>query len=295
VQADIFLQASAGLIELNEPVLAKFYLDQAFTIASSSPFLQAAHRRSILQQLQKNYITIEERELARKSLDLSANPPDLALLPEEATSLPTGENVPPLPAEIQEAETNRWIKAQELAALLVERGGHAPPAAVSILKEALIEEDRQKISFYETELTTTTQLSQKVAITISKIKWLSIKYRVAKKGYGISIVPEWESQAEAEQIRADLTKTYERLYSFYADYIVALPEASQIDRATEERLRREVLAGELGRYPNYPEEQRRKQLLDISSQVIVSQPEINIFIGEKTVATEKMYTLQTVK
>jgi hypothetical protein len=102
-------------------------------------------------------------------------------------------------------------------------------------------------------------------------------------------VPEWESQAE--QIRADLTKTYEKLFATYADLIVALPQASQIDKATEEKLRREILAGELGRYPNYPEEQRRKQLLDASNQLILTQSELNVFVGSNTVADQELYTL----
>jgi hypothetical protein len=292
VQADVFLQASEGLIKLDEPELARFYLDQAFLIASRSPFLQAAHRRSILERLQKNYIILGERELARISLDLSANPPDLVSLAKEATNLPSYESIP-LPESVQEAETNRWIKAQELAALLVERGGKASPSAVEALKQALIEEDKQKLPLYETELANTTQLSKKVEITIAKIEWLSIKYRVAKQAYGLSIIPEWEAQAE--QIRADLTKTYETLFALYADFIVALPEASQIDKATEEKLRREILAGELGRYPNYPEEQRQKQLLDITHQLMTNQPELNIFIGVKTVAAQEMYTLQAIE
>ena len=85
----------------------------------------------------------------------------------------------------------------------------------------------------------------------------------------------------------------EKLYPLYADYIVALPEISKIGLATEEKLRREVLVGELGRYPNYPEEQRKKQLLDISSQLIESQPELNIFIGTELLAGQEKYTLQT--
>ena len=291
-RATIFMQAGEGLLDLNELELAKFYFDQAYIIAANSPYLQAAHRRPILQQLQKNYILLGERELARQSLDLSANPPDLDFVPETTTLLPSGEHIP-LPQPIQEAETNRWISTQELAALLVERGGHAPSSVISTLGEALLEEDRQKLPFFENELASTTQLSQRINITLAKIRWLSIKYKVAKRGYGMSIVPEWES--DAEQIRAELTKTYEKLYPLYADYIVALPEISQIDLATEEKLRREVLAGELGRYPNYPQEQRKRQLLDISNQLIESQPELNIFIGTEVLAGQEKYTLQTAK
>lgn len=288
-RADLFLQASEGLIDLEETVLAKFYLDQAFIVASQSPFLQAAHRRSIFERLQKNYIILGERALARHSLSLSANPPALGLVIEAYTNLPEKNEAVPLPDSVQEAEALRWEVAQELAILLVERGGKAPQASVEALTKALIAEDQQKIPFYESELAKTTQLSRKIDITLAKIGWLSIKYRVARQAYGISIVPEWEAQVE--QIRAELTKAYEALFALYADLIIALPEASQIDKASEERLRAEILAGELGRYPNYPEEQRRKQLLDATSQLIATQPELNIFVGIGAVADQEIYTL----
>ena len=157
------------------------------------------------------------------------------------------------------------------------------------MREALIEEDRQKLPFYEGELATATRLSRKIDITEAQIEWLTTKYKVARQAYGISLVPEWETQAE--QIRADLTKTYERLFALYADLIVALPEISQIDKATEERLRREILAGELGRYPNYPEEQRQKQLLDVTNQLEATQPELHLLIGVDTVDDQEMYTI----
>jgi hypothetical protein len=292
VRADVFLQVSEGLIGLHKPVLAEFYLNQAFIVASKSPFLQAAHRRSIFQQLQKNYIIVEQRELARQSLSLGANAPNPTQVIEEQTVLPDNQPVP-LPEAVQEAEANRWRAAQELAILLVERGGRAPQNSIDALAEALIAEDQQKLSFYKREFAKTTQLSKRIDFTLVQIAWLSIKYLVARRAYGISIVPEWEAQAG--QIRADLTKTYENLFALYADLVVALPEASQIDKASEERLRSEVLAGELGRYPNYPEEQRRKQLLDASEQLVKTQPEINIFVAIGAVQNEERYTLISIE
>jgi hypothetical protein len=292
IRADLFLQSGEGLIELGEVELAKFYLGQAFVVASKSPSLQAAHRRPILERLHKNYLALDERVLARQSLSLSANPPDIALITENLTVLPDSQAIP-LPASIQTAEANRWRAAQELAVLLVEREGNAPQSFIDTLGETLVAEDQLKLPFYEDEYSKATQLSKKIDITVSQINWLSIKYRVARRAYGLSIVPEWEAQAE--QIRANLTKTYERLYALYADLIVALPEISQIDRATEERLRREILAGELGRYPNYPEEQRQKQLVDATHQLMATQPELNIFVVIAEVNHKEMYTLTSLE
>lgn len=287
-KADIFLQTGQRLIDLGEADLAKFYLDQAFTIASRSQFLQSAHRRTIFESLQKHYLAIGENGLARQSLNLSANPPSASLTAAKQTVLPDPQPVL-LPPPVQEAEANRWRVAQELTALLVTRGGNAPQSHIEGLGDALVAEDLEKMALYDSELQEATQVSHMIDITQAKIDWLSIKYRVARGAYGMSLVPEWEDQVE--QIRADLTKTYEALFALYSDLVVALPDVSQVDKATEERLRNEILAGELGRYPNYPQKQRQKQLLDATNQLIVSQPEMTMFVAIGSVNNEERYTL----
>lgn len=287
-RADIFIQEGEQLTALGEPELAKFYFDQAFVVASKSLYLQPAHRRTIFEQLHTGYQAIDQNEAARRSLNLSANPPKAAVSTTRDLVLPESPAVP-LPQAAQEAEANRWQIAQELAAILVERGGNAPQETIERLGQALVEEDGQKLPFYESEFEETTQLSEKIAITLAQIDWLSLKYRVARQGYGLHLVPEWEAQAE--QIRAQLTKTYETLFALYADLTVALPEVSQIERAKEERLRREILAGELGRYPNYPEKQRKTQLLDITNQLMTTQPDINVFVAVGTVNNKEKFTL----
>ncbi len=247
VRADVFIEAGEGLMKLDNRTLAKHCLDQAFVVAFRSPLLQAAHRRAIFERLQKNYLILGERALARESLTLSANPPSLALAADVQAVLPDSEAIS-LSQPVQEAEANRWLAAQQLAAFLVERGGKAPQEAVEILAGALVEEDQLKQAFYTREIAGATQLSKKIDFTLAQIAWLSTKYRVARRGYGLSIVPDWE--AEAEQIRSDLTKAYENLFTFYADLAIALPEASQIDKAAEERLRREILVGIPSEFPN---------------------------------------------
>lgn len=285
-RADLFIQISEGLIQLNESSLAKFYLDQAFLLASHSPFLQVAQRRVVFERLQKNYITLGEREPARKSLDLSANPPKVVFSANESIALPQSQPIL-FPTSIQEAETQRWIAAQELAAQLVERGGKAPVVTEETLRQTLLAEDALKLPFFEAELANEASLSKRIDITAAKIEWLSIKYRLARQAYGLNLVPEWAEQAE--KIRAELTKAYEAVFSLYADLIVSLPDAAKIDNATEERLRREILAGELGRYPNYPEEQRQKQLLEITEKLINTQPELNVFVGASYLGNRELY------
>lgn len=269
VRADTFVLAGEGLADLEAFGLAQLYFDQAYNIVTVSPYLQAATRRNIFQRLHQGYQAIGDRERAQASLEQSAEVFPMVTVAEAPPALPVAE--PPLMSlEVQQAEATRWEAAQALAMHLVERGGRAPTESVTALREALVKEDQAKLPYFDSQLAATPQLSAQISIVQARINWLSIKYRVARKGYGISLVPEWETQAEA--IRADLTKSYELLFALYADLIVAMPDAAQIELATEEILRQEILAGTLGRYPNYPAEQRIAQLLQATSHLVESRP-----------------------
>jgi len=269
VRADTFVLTGEGLAELEEFGLAQLFFDQAFNVAMASPYLQAATRRNVFQRLQQGYRMIGDRERARTSLEQSAEPFPMVTVVEAPPVLPVAE--PPLMSlEVQQAEAARWEAAQALSSALVVRGGYAPPELVAALREALIAEDQVKLPYFNSQLAAAPQLSVQISIVEARINWLSTKYRVARRGYGISLVPEWEVQAES--IRAELTKSYELLYALYADLIVAMPDAEQIDLATEEILRRENLVGTLGRYPNYPAEQRIAQLLQATAHLVESRP-----------------------
>jgi len=288
VRADVLLQASTGLVALNDQDLTPFYLQQTFIIASASPFLQAIQRRAIFERLHKIYSDLDDRAMARQSLDLSANPPALTALTESAMLLaaPQPEN----PSETSAAESARWLAAQQLAALLVERAGKAPPEAYKNLHDALLAEDEQKLTLLDQQLASTPQLSTQINLLAAEIKWLSIKYRVAKQGYGFSLVPEWE--ATVSEIESQLGERYSTIFTLYGELIVALPELSQINQATEEAVRREILVGETGQYPDYPREIRKQQLLEVVNQLSNTQPELKVMLDVGRVAGRDTYILK---
>jgi hypothetical protein len=111
-------------------------------------------------------------------------------------------------------------------------------------------------------------LLEKVAIAWHKIRWLTIKYQVALGGYGLSMVPEWEAQSA--EIQSELSKAYEDLYALHGEQVIALPEADTIDRAWVEVFRQEIEVGQLGLYPNYPEEQLTAKLKEATEKLIAS-------------------------
>jgi hypothetical protein len=268
-RADTFILAGEGLAALGEYGLAQLYLDQAYNVATASAYLQPATRRNLFQRLHRGYQVIGDQERARASLESSAQTFAPVTVPELPPVLPVADP-PPLPLEVQQAEAERWSAAQSLVEQLIARGGRAPQQVVSALANALVAEDRVRLPYYDSQISSAVQLSAQISIVQARINWLAMKYRVARRGYGISLLPEWETQAEV--IRADLTKSYELLFALYADLIVAMPDADQIERATEEVLRREILAGTLGRYPNYPAQQRIAQLQQATAQLVQSRP-----------------------
>jgi len=289
VRADLLIQVGEELAGLEQTTLAKLYLEQAFTIAAYSPYLQAIQRRSIFERLQPVYHDMGEREMARQSLDYSANPPLITPLAEATVFLPQLE-ITTLPASIQTLEAERWQKAQLLAAILVEREGNAPQRTYDDLQQALLQEDEQKLALLEAELASTSRLTEKINNIAAQIEWLSIKYRVANQGYGVSLVPAWE--ASVAQIEADLKTKYSQLYELYAEMIIALPDISQIDMANEEKFRYEILAGEVGHYPNYPAPTRHQNLMDVTTNLMANQPDLMLFLDTRMIADKELYILK---
>ena len=288
LRADIFLQVAIGLTRLDEPVLAKVYLDQAVLVALESVHLQAAYRNTVLEAASRIYLDLGLNAESRQVLEQSLSPGSLTSLPEKPLVLPAP--VPLVfPVEVQEAEARRWQAAQFLARELVELGGRTQATTLEAVRASLLVEDDVKLRYFAEAVAAEPQLSGKISITRAKIGWQSIKLRVAQQGFGLSLVPEWE--AGITQIQGSLAASYEELYRLYNDLIVAIPIASDIDRATEEALRRQILAGQLGQYPNFPAIALKTQLLDATAELIKTQPGTELRVSFLVVGETELYTL----
>jgi hypothetical protein len=295
-RADAYLQAGRSLADLREQGEAKLNYDQAYTIALYSPYLKKAHQKSILDKLVSAYEAIGESQRAEQALNQSAA---LDLETSDSTELePTDTdrefllghpNEPTLMTqEVAEAEAARREAAHKLSDYLLSTLKQPPDNLTASLAQTLQTEDEARMSFYNTEPAEPPMLLEKVAVAWHKVRWLTIKYQVASGGYGLSLLPEWESQVA--EIQSELSKAYEDLYALYGEQVIALPEADAIDRAWGEVLRREIEVGRLGLYPNYPEEQLIAKLKDATEKLIaagqdrslrvdtLSQDNVNIFI-----------------
>ena len=128
-------------------------------------------------------------------------------------------------------------------------------------------EDAKRQGAYEAGLLQAAQLADKINLLKARVHWLTLKYGVALKSQGISVVPAWEEQLGT--IQSELAKARQDLYGLYGDQIVALPDASKIDRAWVELFRHQLEMGRLGLYPNYPEEQLIAKLHD-ATQILIT-------------------------
>jgi hypothetical protein len=230
-----------------------------------------AHRRDLLTELEIAYDQLGEaaqadavrQRIIELDQETGLRPPRQ---PSRTPDLPTGLNVVSSPEVGTLEETRRQAAYALLQAL--EAGGEVPSALVANLAQALQSEDAAKLPLYRQELEATTQLGRRIDIHWQIIRWLALKYRVAMKGFGFSLVPEWEAQAA--DIQSALSKSYEDLYFDYEDLVTGLPDASLIGPGSYQVRRRIVQAGRLGQYPNYPEQQMAEKLRDSAASLIAA-------------------------
>jgi hypothetical protein len=270
-RADALLAAGKGWADLGHRTQALDAYDQVYLIAVRSPYLQMAHRRELLDELEATYLQLgdEEQALAARQriieLDQETQPKP-PVQPIVAPELPEGA------AAVSSPEIGALEEARRQAAYVVLQelsgGGEASAESVNGLAQALQAEDAAKMALYRQELESATQLGQRIEVHWQLIRWLMLKYRVAMRAFGLSLIPEWEAQAA--EIQSSLSKAYEDLYFDYEDLVAALPDASLIAPGTYEVRRRVILAGRLGHYANYPAQPLAGKLQDAVGNLIAA-------------------------
>jgi hypothetical protein len=259
----------AGMSQKEEAARA---YDQVYTIAVRSPYLQVAYRRDLLNQLATAYDDLgqaESADLCRQQIDKLTQGAESPLSSpvSEAIELLANPQTSISSAEIGVLEESRRQAAYSV--LQAANGGAAPPSdLVNSLAEALKAEDLAKLVFYQQEREATTQPSRRVNVDWALIDWLTLKCRVAAQGFGLSIVPEWEQQAA--DVQSELSKAYEALRFDYEDLVTSLPDAALMEPGRYGVRRMSILAGRLGQYPNYPEQQTADKLQEAARNMVAA-------------------------
>jgi hypothetical protein len=270
-RADALLGDGQGWATLDRRAEALNAYDQVYVLAVQSPYLQVAHRRDLLGQLEAAYRGLDDLEQAAAcrqqivALDQQSSPQVPAALG-PSPGLPS-ETEPVSSPEVGVLEENRRQAAYALLQQVAD-GGDPPADLVDNLAQALLAEDGAKMSLYQGQLEATSQPGRRINIQWHLIRWLMVKYQVAAKGLGWSLVPAWEAQAP--EIQSTLSKAYEGLYFDYEDLVTALPDASLMGPGSYQARRQAILAGRLGQYPNYPAEQMANKVQDAVTDLIAA-------------------------
>ncbi len=288
-RAGAALQAASHWRTLEREDGVRWSLTQVEVIAQHSLRLRPAQRRDLWLQLAAAYAGLEDEKkasAARRAADQPSNSTaqqaPAALLPAFPVQLPLSREIADLQATRQQRTVTlieEWIAVE---------GSDVGPEAAD-LAEFLRREDAARLAYYDQVAETTPQLAIQATAAWERAAWLTLKYRLARLGFGLSLVPEWEENAPV--IRTELTKAYETLFQLYGDQATALPSAADVDQAWVELLRQEILLGQLELYPDYPEDQLVGRLQEAQGRLQATQGG-GFWVSSTVEAGQRIFTLE---
>ena len=281
-RADALLASGRGWAAMEMDTQAVESYDQVFLLATDSPYLQMANRRDLLSALKAAYAELGHSERAAaceaEIVELDQAPPQPPADPGARPELPLAGDTISSP-EVGALEESRRQAAFGLLEA-VRQGGDVPADVVESLAAALRAEDAAKLALYEQELEGTSQPSRRIGAQSGMIEWLMLKYQVASRAMGMSVVPEWEESLA--EIQSALSKAHEGLFFDYEDLVTALPDAALMGPGSYQVRRQVLLDGRLGRYPNFPAEQLTGKLQDAVRGLIASGSVDQLYVDVAT-------------
>lgn len=288
-RADLSLQTARGFAALEKVETARLALAQAENIARYSVALLPAQRRALLAQVADAYQAVGDAGTARairENLDAYAAGPGVTVNA-AAQLLPTLRGGIVLPEAVVAAMVARQNAAADLAARWLSVSGGGRDTLAAALGQALLAEDVARDEFYRTA--ENLSLADRLALMHDRLAWLAVKHRVAQRGYGVSLAPEWEAQvADIAATRASLNTELINGYGQQLDTLDAI-EAVQ---ARVELLRQGVLWTRLGLFPDAGAEKvLSEQLAEASRQLWTRQANAGLTIIGQDVDGQRFYLL----
>jgi hypothetical protein len=287
-RADLSLQAARGFTDLGKRKSARLALAQVEAIARYSLSLLPAQRREVLSNLVDAYRVAGEDQSAssmQKLLGEIGSDPGMA--PEAAgPSLEQLRGSVTLSDSVVEALAARQQAAAQLAGRWFQAGGSEKDELARRLGDALIREDAARSELYGTVSNLSPE--DQLALLHDQIAWLTIKYRVARGDYGLSLVPAWEQDVAG--VGTALTEAYTRLINGYGSQIDTLVPADAT-RVRVELLRQGLLWSRLGLLPAGVEDVLSEKLSDASRQLWTRQGNAGLTVAEQDVDGSRFYLL----
>lgn len=263
------LEAAQGLRGLGLEQNARLALDQAYLITQYSFAIPRDTRADLYEQISRAYRNFGAAKLADEARSRMGE--SATMLDESATNLtrrpfrvlPTN---PPENADLNAVVEARIIAARELLDALnlnpPQSQADLPEDLIRALGDALFQEDSARVDYYETQYNQAADALATLGVLRDKLRWLSLKYRVARLGFGLSLVPEWEQ--EVDVIRQDLSDTYTEFFAITEQQALNLEKGDEANRSVEDVLRSALVAGRWGLYAEYDEADLRARLDEVT-------------------------------
>jgi hypothetical protein len=203
-----------------------------------------------------------------------------------AQLLPTLLGSVTLPEPVLMAMAGRQQAAATLAARWLSAGPSTRETLTEALAQALEAEDAARAEFYADA--EGLPLADRLPLLYDRAAWLTVKYRAAQGGYGLSLVPEWET--EAADIGTQLADTYTELINGYGQQLDTLDPVEAL-QARVELLRQGLLWSRLGLFPGYAEQTLSEQLAEASRQLWTRQGGVGLTVIGQDVQGQRFYLL----
>jgi len=264
-RADALLLCAKNFLALAQEDEAIDAARQVKIIAEQTPDLLPATRSRLLQdllpltnQLSDETLRLQVRELARSPY---LSPGGIVI----QERLPFAEGS----FEFDQPLTDVIHQRQQIARQLVERMLQAPLADTEPLLQALAQalrtEDEQRTLYF-------TQISSSQNLTFSlqfwsvneQRQWLILKLAIAKRAFGLSLLPEWEAAEEA--LAAELTQITDTQQAVLLGLAQSQPEPLAQLTQRIAILRWLALQTEIGLYP--------QRAMEIDERLRVAQAEL---------------------
>jgi hypothetical protein len=271
VRGQTLLEATQGLRGLGMPSAARAALDQAYLIAQYTYSIPRDTRARLYDQIATAYQALGVANLATEARQRSQEA--ATVTSEEAVATwrsPYAVAPSELPPDkgMQDATAARVTAAKELIDQL---NLHPPKSAkdlpqnlVSNLGDTLYQEDGLRKDYYDAQYAAAADAPARAAVLLDRIHWLGIKLRAARGGFGLALVPEWET--DSQNIAKDLSDAFDQLFQISEQQAGSATKAAEADLQVDDVLRAELVAGRWGLY-NYDEKDLRSRLDDISMRL----------------------------
>jgi hypothetical protein len=241
-----------------ETAAARSTVIQALTLAAQTPALLPAQRSQIFSALLPIARQLDEPALLQRVDDYVRNPfvnPTGVLITPTLFTLAAPVVLDPA---VIEAQTIRQAAARRLAdRILLTQGVDIAPEQEE-LSNALLNEDRLRTETSPRVKIEEISLQQQFGLLLEERNWLVIKLQIAKKGYGLSILPQWE--AGLDTIQQELAENANALSQIFDALISVQPTPAQQAALRTEAMWWLAQQQQLGIYANYPLEDLRERI-----------------------------------